>query len=249
MKTETFYTAAQAAHADLSNKLTTAQTEARERAQQAALAASDDVLRPRLLGIITNQDAPSAEAVTSTLAAYAAMLPAHRQRDGVVLINSLESVKKHNGLTDKQAGLIAAAIMACVHGKAHAGLIDFPGSNVWHHDLTVGTLKQWAAWIAPDAHAELVKELNAAMRDRFRAEREMARLQAAEAALGMLGNALIESASNVIHLANHTGQQQRVGGVVFEPGTNVIDLDTFANIADNGGYRRMLDAGQLEVVA
>jgi hypothetical protein len=249
MKMHTYQTAAQAAHADLLDKLSEAQTEARQRQQQAAQAVSDDTMRPHLLGIITNTDTPTADTVAATIASFAAMMPAHKARDGAAMIAHLTSIKKHNGLSDKQAGQVIGAMMACIHGKASAGLTEWPSRETWHHALSVAELHQWAEWAAPDAYAELQADVQRAMRDRFEADRDLARLESDQKALDLLAATQGDN-DNVIRIANPTARRQRIGTVMFEPEavTELTDRD-YAAVVQHGGFQRLIAAGDLAVVA
>lgn len=249
-KMNDYQAAAQAAYEELQAAHADALAEAQARLQHATEAASADAIRPRLIAMLEQAEPPAADTVASVLGGYVALFPAHLQRDGALLIRSLGSTKKHHGLNDKQAGQIAAAIVACVHGKGSAGLIDFPSADTWHNNLSASDLHAWSGWVAPDAYEELQAELDGLTRERFEAERDLALLDASKQTLDRLAELHGGPARDVIRIKSNVANRSGVAGIFFEPGeVRELNPAQWGEIADHAGYRRMIGAGQLEVVA
>ncbi|MCW8917522.1 MAG: hypothetical protein OQL08_01700 [Gammaproteobacteria bacterium] len=243
-----YHTAAQAAQAALSTAHADALADTQARLQHATGAASADAIRPRLLDMLEHAETPAADTVTSMLSTYAAMFAPHLQRDGEMMIRSLRSMKKQQGLTDAQCSAVAGSLLACIHGKAPSGLIKFPAPTAWHFNISLADLHQLAGWVVPDAHAELQAELDELTGERFKAERDLARLEAHKQALDKLAAALKTSPSNVMRIRSNAPNRQSVAGVFFEPGeVRELTPAEYGEIADHAGYRRMISAGQLEV--
>lgn len=246
MTMKDYTAAAQSAHDKLSPLLDKAVADAQARLSEADKAASAETVRAQLVAMIDNADTPPADSVTGILGSFCALLPDHRAHDGGVIIGALVSTKKRHALSEKQAAQIAGAIIASVHGKAPAGLIEWP--DTWHSQLSDADLHQWVEWVAPKEYAKLSADLEATARARISAETDLTQLETCRRALADL----VPSASDgtVIQIRNNADHAQGMAGIRWQAGEVLpISAADYVSLAAHGGYHRMIQQNELEVVA
>lgn len=241
-----YATEAKTAHSHLMPLLSQAIDDTQARLATAAQAASADTIRPNLEGMLANADTPPAEAVNGILSGYLQLMPAHRAREGGLLIRSLVSTKKHHGLSDAQASQIAGAMLAAINGKGYSGIIEWPEN--WQADLSQSELNQWAEWVAPKEHAKLMASLETHTKTRISAESDLVQLKTSRNALAALVPA--PSSGTVIKIRNNADKRQGVSGIHWEGGeVKEIAPADYARVTQNTGYQLLAESGQLEVLA
>ena len=241
--------AAQKAHSDLLPMLEAATTEASTRQQaKASETAGNDAVRPRLVAMIEAADTPKSDAIAGIVGTYAALLNNPATRDGRWLIASLSSSVKHHGLQPEQAGRIAGALVAAIHGRSPLSLIEWPTADVWHEHVHQPDLHLWAEWLAPAKYEKLATDLAKNAQARIKADTDLAQLKQARQALDTLVLEFHESGT--IKVRNNKEHSQGIGGLRWEAG-EVLDVAAtdYVRLVDLGGYQRLVESGQLEVIA
>jgi len=240
--------AAQKAHSDLLPMLEAATTEASTRQAKASETAGNTAVRPRLVAMIEAADTPKYDAIVGIVATYAALLNNPATRDGAYLIRHLTSTVKHHGLQPEQAGRIAGALVAAIHGRSPLSLIEWPTADVWHEHVHQPDLHLWAEWLAPAKYEKLATDLAKNAQARIKADTDLAQLKQARQALDTLVLEFHESGT--IKVRNNGEHGQGIAGLRWEAG-EVLDVaaNDYVRLVDLGGYQRLVESGQLEVIA
>ena len=247
-KMNNYSAAAQRAHDNLLPTLDAAIQDATERQRQASMKADPATIRPDLVVMIEGADTPKSDAIGGIVATYAALLNNPATRDGRWLIESLASTVKHHGLKPEQAGQIAGALVAAVHGRAPLSLIEWPAADAWHKHVHHVDLLQWAAWLAPKKYEKYAADMNSTAELRIKADTDLAQLEQARKALSDLVPEFRES--NVVRIRNNGEHGQGIAGIRWQAGEVVeVAANDYARLVAAQGYQRLNESGQLEVMA
>ena len=242
--------AAQTAHDNLLPQLDAAIANALERIKKARADADTEAVTPTLVDILNNADTPRGDAVQGILTTYAGMLKNPGTRDGSYLIRHLASTVKyhaqHHGLTNEQAGQIAAAILAAIKGKAPASLIEWPAADDWQEHLHYSDLKQWAAWLAPAEYRQFEERTTATAKARISAETDLVQLKRARQALEDMVPK--KKSSTTVNIKNLTERKTGLSGIRWEAGeTMALGTEAFAQVIDSPGFQKLLETKTFEV--
>lgn len=248
MTIQKFTTAAQQAHDTLTPLLAQAIEDTQAILNEAKQAASIEPLRPELIDMLNSADTPPADSVASILSGYCDLLPAHSGRDSGLLIRSLVSTKSYRALSDKQAGQIAGAIIASIHGKAPQSLTEWPAAEDWHKQLHDSDLQLWAAWAAPEKYSKFKRKIDTHTESRMSAESDLMQLEVSQQALAEL--VPTPSAGHKIVIRNNAEHRQGIAGIQWQPGEEKpLTSADYAVLTSSTGYEQLTQDNVLEVVA
>jgi len=189
---------------------------------------------------------PAVEAVPSILSDYTKLIPSHRQREGAALISSLTGIKRHNGLTAEQAASIAGAIVLCVTGKASSGLIQWPTD--WMAALSDSCVKQFAAWLSPNAYTDTLQELSEHAAEQAKSVNDVLALEASKQALAKLVPVNVGSS---IRIKNNAPSTLGLSNLLkFERGeVKTVSPEMYMNLLTHAGFQMYISNKSLELVA
>lgn len=243
--------AAQQAHKQLTPLLAHAVAEANTALAQAKEAADRKVITQKLVAAINAAEKPHADAVPGILASYAGMLREPGIHDGSRMIAALVGTVNLNtgyNVTDKQAAIIAVAILAAVQGKAPLSLIDWPAADAWHTMLSFESLLRWAAWVTPAEHTEALANMADAAKQLIKAETDLLHLNRASQALVTL--VPMQSSNEFVRIKNHAEHNQGSAGIRWQAGETLeVAPNDYARLAAHDGFKRLTETGQFEIMA
>jgi hypothetical protein len=240
--------AAQLAHTQLMPLLESATADAQDRLSKATSAADREGITQKFAELVSQSPTPPPEAVGGIIATYAAMLGQPAMRNGSGLMSSLCSSAQYHSLTGEQSAHIAGAIIAAIHGKAPMSLIEWPAADAWHKIIGLKDLQQWAAWLAPEQHAQLMTAIESTAKARISAENDLLQLKRARQSL--TGLVPQQVGNEFMRVKNNAGRAQGVAGVRWQAGEvlNVSPTD-YGRIVVTDGFKQLIESGQLELVA
>jgi len=246
---KTYTEAAQAAHDTLLPLLDAAIASAQDRLEKAKATADNEAVTPKLVALIDDADTPRGDAVPGMIQTYAALLNKPATTDGAFLIRHLASTVKHHGLNSEQAGQIAGAMLSAINGRAPMSLITWPAADKWSEHLHFSDLQQWAAWLAPTQHTKLMTGTEKETVARIAAETDLIQLERARNALTDIVPTYINSKVVKIR-SNNADRPQGTAGFKWQPleTLDVAPMD-YARLVSGDGFNRLLESGQLEVIA
>jgi hypothetical protein len=109
-------------------------------------------------------------------------------------------------------------------------------------------MEEWAEWLAPEDYKTLQSKRKHATGNRIEAEKDLMQLKQARQALADL---VPEKANRKsVCIRNNSEHGQGVAGLRWGAGeTREIAVDEYARIVDTQGFNKLLDSGQMEMVA
>ncbi|MEO8646547.1 hypothetical protein [Pseudomonas sp.] len=248
---KSYIEAAQQAHKQLTPLLDHAIADANTNLAQAKDAGDRKVITQKLVAAINAAEKPHADAVPGILASYAGMLRDPGIHDGsrmIAALSSTVSVGAGYSITDKQAAIIAVAILAAVHGKAPLSLIEWPAADAWHTVMSFESLLRWAAWVAPAEHAAVVADMADAAKQLIQAEIDLLHLSRASQALGNLIPK--PSSGEFVRIKNHAEHKQGAAGIRWQAGETLeVSNNDYVRLISHAGFKQLTEAGQFEIMA